>query len=68
MKLTIYTADCTGDAANCLYPHKMEPTNAAELAKAVSRDHVAALYLNNYRSPHRRSGRVGDAGEAGGGS
>ena len=50
MKLTIYTADCTGDAANCLYPHKMEPTNAAELAKAVSRDHVAALYLNNYRS------------------
>ena len=49
MKLTIYTADCTGDAANCLYPHRVEASNAAELAQAVSRDHVAALYLNNYR-------------------
>ena len=49
MKLTIYTADCRGDKTNCLYPHKKEPTNAAELAEAVSRDHVAALYVNYYR-------------------
>ena len=37
MKLTIYTADCTGDAANCRYPHKVDATNAAELAEAVDR-------------------------------
>ena len=28
MKLTIYTADCTGVNDNCLYPHKVEATNA----------------------------------------
>ena len=50
MKLTIYTADCTGDAANCRYPHKVDATNAAELAEAVAFDHVAARYLNDYRS------------------
>ena len=50
MKLTIYTADCSGDAANCLYPNKAEIENASELAEAVSRDHVAALYKGNYRS------------------
>lgn len=50
MKLTIYTADCTGSETNCLYPHKKEPTNAAEMAEAVARDHVAARYRYNYRS------------------
>lgn len=50
MKLTIYTADCTGDAANCRYPHKVDATSAAELAEAVAYDHVAAKYLNDYRS------------------
>ena len=50
MKLTIYTADCTGDAANCRYPHKVDATNAAELAEAVAFDHVAARYQNDYRS------------------
>ena len=49
MKLIIYTANCTGDAANCLYPNRVEITNASELAEAVRRDHVAALYKNNYR-------------------
>lgn len=49
MKLTIYTADCTGDVANCRYPHKVDATSAAELAGAVAyeatkkeRDRVAA--------------------------
>lgn len=50
MKLTIYTADCMGDAANCRYPHKVEPTSAAELAEAVAYDHVAAKYRDDYRS------------------
>ena len=49
MKLTIYTADCTGDAANCLYPNKVEIEKASELAEAVRRDHVAALYKGSYR-------------------
>ena len=50
MKLTIYTADCTGDASNCLYPHRVDAGNAAELAEAVAFDHVAAHYLDDYRS------------------
>ena len=50
MKLVLYTADCTGNAANCVYPHRIEAANARELAEAVRRDHVAARYTNNYRS------------------
>ena len=50
MKLTIYTADCSGNETNCLYPHRAEISNAAELAAAVEYDHVAARYLNSYRS------------------
>ena len=50
MKLTIYTADCTGDAANCRYPHRVDAGNAAELAEAVAFDHVAAHYRDDYRS------------------
>ncbi len=50
MKLILYTADCRGDATNCKYPHKVEVTNAAELAEAVANDHVAAKYRNYYRS------------------
>lgn len=50
MKLTIYTADCTENAANVLYPHRVDAGNAEELAEAVSRDHVAAKYKNDYRS------------------
>ena len=33
MKLVIYTANCIGYKTNCLYPHRVERTNAAELAK-----------------------------------
>ena len=50
MKLVIYAADCIGNAKNCLYPHRVVATNAAELAEAVAQDHVAARYTNNYRS------------------
>lgn len=34
MKLTIYTADCTGDAANCKYPHT-EPSCIFALLRRV---------------------------------
>ena len=50
MKLEIYTADCVGDASNCVYPHKVEAKSAVELAEAVRYDHVAAKYKDNYRS------------------
>ena len=50
MKFTLYTADCTGNETNCLYPHKAVISSPAELARAVSHDHVAAAYRNDYRS------------------
>ena len=49
MKFTLYTADCTGNETNCLYPHKAVISSPAELAMAVSHDHVAAAYRNDYR-------------------
>lgn len=47
---TLYHADCVGHEENCLYPHKVEVTDAESLAKAVSRDYVCARYKNSYRS------------------
>ena len=44
MKLILYTADCQGNRFNTRYPHRVEATNAAELAKCVENDHVAARY------------------------
>ena len=48
--LTIYSADVIGKEANCLYPNKVEVTDAASLAQAVSHDYVCAAYEGNYRS------------------
>ncbi len=50
MKFTLYTADCTGNAKNTLYPHQKVITSEADLKKAVTADHVCALYANNARS------------------
>lgn len=49
MQFTLYTADCAGRETNCLYPRKAVIRSAEELARAAARDHVAALYRNNYR-------------------
>ncbi len=46
----IFYADCIGREGNCLYPHKADVTDAASLARAVSRDYVCAEYKNSYRS------------------
>ena len=46
----IYKADCIGQASNCVYPHKVEVSDKASLAVAVSSDYVCAEYRNNYRS------------------
>ena len=47
---TIYHADSVGQASNCLYPHRVEITDAATLEQAVSHDYVCAEYAGNYRS------------------
>ena len=50
MRFTLYTADCTGNAANCLYPHEAIINTPEDFAAAVARDHVTAAYRNSYRS------------------
>lgn len=50
MNFTLYTADCTGDRRNCLYPHRTDINSAEDLAAAAGFDHVAASYAGDYRS------------------
>lgn len=50
MKFTLSTADCTGNAANCLYPHDQEVSTPEELAAAVAKDQVFARYKGSYRN------------------
>ena len=50
MKLTIYTADTCGQESNVYYPNRLDVTDEADFKDAVSFDHVAARYQNNYRS------------------
>ena len=52
MKLTIYSADCTGNEKNCLYPHRHEVTNEEEFRQAVQRDHVCADTGSFFRYPY----------------
>lgn len=49
MKITMYTAGCVGDKANCVYPNTAEITTKEELAEAVAYDQVFAKYKNSYR-------------------
>lgn len=49
-KITVYAADGRGNAANCLYPHRIEITDETSAVEAFSRDIVCAEYRNNYRS------------------
>lgn len=50
MQMTLYTADCIGNAANCSYPNKVEVKDIKDVLRAVEKDHVCATYNNNYRS------------------
>lgn len=50
MKFTIYTADCTGNEKNTLYPNQRVITCEGDLKKSITADHVCALYKNNIRS------------------
>lgn len=40
MNFVIYTADCTGNKANCDYPHRVEVDSPEVLQEAVKKDHV----------------------------
>jgi len=46
----MFTADCTGQAANCSYPNRRVVTTPEEMREAVRFDHVCAEYKGNYRS------------------
>lgn len=50
MHLVLQTANVVSDAKNCLYPNRVEVTNAKELQEAVKFDHVCAEYTKNYRN------------------
>lgn len=50
MQMTIFSADCVGNAANCSYPNKVEVKCPKDMEIAVARDHVCATYTNNYRN------------------
>ncbi len=49
MQFTIFTANCTGDKKNCLYPNKVHVDSPEQLKAAVVHDHVCAAYQNDYR-------------------
>ena len=48
--ITIYTAECIGNAANCLYPNEVKITDAVSAKLAFAKDMVCARYKNNYRN------------------
>ena len=50
MKLTIYSSDVCGEASNVYYPKRIVATDVSSFKQAVSFDHVAAEYKDNYRS------------------
>ena len=50
MKLTIYTANCSGNPKNSIYPNKVAVTCEDDMTAAVAYDHVCADYKNKHRS------------------
>ena len=48
--ITVYTADCIGNAANCRYPNEMNITDEVTAKPAFSKDMVCAKYKNGHRS------------------
>ena len=48
--ITVYTADCIGNAANCLYPNEVKITDDFSAKLAFATDMVCARYKNNYRN------------------
>jgi len=50
MRITLFTANCVGQAANCSYPNQADVSTEPELLAAVAKDHVCAEYKGNYRN------------------
>ena len=50
LDFTLYTADCTGNSGNCLYPNKVRIRNKESFGHAIRMDHVTAKYKGYYRS------------------
>ena len=48
--ITVYTAECIGNAANCRYPNEVNITDEDTAKPAFSKDMVCARYKNNYRN------------------
>lgn len=48
--ITVFTANCRGNPANCLYLNRIEITDEASAVAAFSQDIVCAEYENNYRN------------------
>lgn len=48
--ITVYTADCIGNAANCRYPNEVNITDEVTAKLAFSKDMVCAKYKNGHRS------------------
>lgn len=49
-EFNLYLADCTGNAANCLYSEKVTIRSKEDLKEAIKKDHVCAKYKRSYRS------------------
>ena len=50
MQITIYSANCVGKAANCIYPNKSIVDDVKKMELVVANDHVCATYKGNRRS------------------
>jgi len=50
MTFTLYTADCTGNAQNSIYPNRTEVNTPEDMLAAVAYDHVCAEYKGAHRS------------------
>ena len=50
MQITMFTANCVGQAGNCSYPNRAPVSTAEQLQSAARSDHVCAEYKGNYRS------------------
>ncbi len=48
--IVVYTADCSGNAANCRYPNEVKITDEVSAKQAFATDMVCARYKNHYRS------------------
>lgn len=50
MQITMFTANCVGQAGNCSYSNRAPVSTAEQLQSAARSDHVCAEYKGNYRS------------------